>query len=136
MHDSPSELAQPFEVKDWKRGECELIPGKTAPNLQVVERDYPNVYKRFTSLGPLMDKIGNGTKGIAWPTGHEVELLKQLNGVVTAEGASKGLARIESDIDAEGTVGPVKLQEDESGDDRGQGERQVDDRIEESLAAE
>ena len=42
MHDSPSELAQPFEVKDWKRGECELIPGKTAPNMQVVERDYPN----------------------------------------------------------------------------------------------
>jgi nitrate reductase alpha subunit len=34
MHDSPSELAQPFAVKDWKRGECELIPGKTAPNLQ------------------------------------------------------------------------------------------------------
>ena len=39
MHDSPSELAQPFDVKDWKRGECELIPGKTAPNIAVVERD-------------------------------------------------------------------------------------------------
>ena len=31
MHDTPGELAQPFDVKDWKRGECELIPGKTAP---------------------------------------------------------------------------------------------------------
>jgi nitrate reductase alpha subunit len=31
MHDTPAELAQPFGVKDWKRGECDLIPGKTAP---------------------------------------------------------------------------------------------------------
>lgn len=28
QHDSPAEMAQPFDVKDWKRGECELIPGK------------------------------------------------------------------------------------------------------------
>jgi nitrate reductase alpha subunit len=34
----------------------------------VVERDYPNLYKRFTSLGPLMDKLGNGGKGIGWNT--------------------------------------------------------------------
>ena len=26
MHDTPAELAQPFDVKDWKRGECELDP--------------------------------------------------------------------------------------------------------------
>ena len=84
MHDSPSELAQPFEVKDWKRGECELIPGKTAPNLAVVERDYPNVYKRFTALGPLMDKVGNGGKGIGWNTQTEVKQLGELNGVVAA----------------------------------------------------
>jgi len=97
-------MAQPFDVKDWKRGEVEPIPGKTMPAITVVERDYPNVYKRFTSLGPLMDKVGNGVKGIAWPTGHEVELLKQLNGVVTSEGPTKGLARIESDIDAAETL--------------------------------
>ena len=29
MHDSPAELAQPFGVQDWKRGEVDLIPGKT-----------------------------------------------------------------------------------------------------------
>ena len=34
------------------------------PAVTVVERDYPNLYKRFTSLGPLMDKLGNGGKGI------------------------------------------------------------------------
>jgi nitrate reductase alpha subunit len=66
----------------------------------VVERDYPNLYKRFTALGPLMAKLGNGGKGMAWDTKHEVDFLKTLNGVVTEDGPTKGLARIESDIDA------------------------------------
>ncbi len=100
QHDSPGELAQPLGVKDWKRGEVEPIPGKTMPTVAVVERDYPNLYRRFTALGPLMTAIGNGGKGIAWNTGREVENLKALNGVVTEEGATKGLARINSDIDA------------------------------------
>ena len=100
MHDSPGELGQPLEVKDWKKGECELIPGKTAPQVTVVERDYPNVYKRFTALGPLMAKIGNGGKGIAWDTQTEVRQLGELNGLVTDEGATRGMPRIETDIDA------------------------------------
>ena len=65
MHDTPGEIAQPFDVKDWKKGEIEPIPGKTMPAVTVVERDYPNLYKRFTSLGPLMAKLGNGGKGMA-----------------------------------------------------------------------
>ena len=100
MHDSPAELAQPFEVKEWKKGECDLIPGKTAPQMTVVERDYPNVYKRFTALGPLMNKVGNGGKGIAWNTQDEVKQLAELNGEVTAEGVTCGMPKIESDIDA------------------------------------
>jgi nitrate reductase alpha subunit len=100
LHDTPSEIAQAFDVKDWKRGETEAIPGRTMPNIAVVERDYPNLYKRFTSLGPLMDKLGNGGKGITWNTSHEVELLGRLNGIVTEEGATKGRPRIDTDIDA------------------------------------
>ncbi len=100
MHDSPAELAQPFDVKDWKRGDCALIPGKTAPQIAVIERDYPNLYKRFTALGPLMGKLGNGGKGIGWPTGTEVEQLGQLNGKTLAEGATQGMPCIVSDIDA------------------------------------
>ena len=100
QHDSPGELAQPFDVKDWKRGECELIPGKTGPQMQVVERDYPNVYKRFTAVGPLLNKIGNGGKGIAWDTKLEVTQLGQLSGVVTEPGVTQGMPRINSDIDA------------------------------------
>jgi nitrate reductase alpha subunit len=100
LHDTPGELAQALDVRDWKKGECEPIPGKTMPSLVVVERDYPNTYKMFTALGPLMTKIGNGGKGIAWNTETEVKFLGELNRLVTDEGISKGLPRIESDIDA------------------------------------
>ncbi|WP_229608619.1 nitrate reductase subunit alpha [Vibrio parahaemolyticus] len=99
QHDSPAEIAQAFDVKDWKLGECELIPGKTAPHIVAVERDYPNTYARFTSLGPLLSSQGNGGKGINWNTDSEVELLKKLN-YVHHEGAAKGLAKIETAIDA------------------------------------
>ncbi len=51
QHDSAAELAQPLDVKDWKKGECDLIPCKTAPHIMVVERDYPATYERFTSIG-------------------------------------------------------------------------------------
>jgi nitrate reductase alpha subunit len=100
MHDAPGEIAQAFEPKDWKRGECAPVPGKTMPAVAVVERDYPNVYARFTALGPLMEKVGNAIKGIAWKTEHEVESLKALNGVVGEDGPTKGMARISTDIDA------------------------------------
>ena len=100
LHDTPGELAQAVDVKDWKKGECEPIPGKTLPNFVEVERDYPNTYKKFTSLGPLLSKKGNGGKGIAWNTEDEVNFLAALNRPVTEEGISKGLPRIETDIDA------------------------------------
>ncbi|SLM63403.1 MULTISPECIES: nitrate reductase subunit alpha [Dickeya] len=99
QHDSAAELAQPLGVKDWKKGECDLIPGKTAPHIMVVERDYPNLYARFTSLGPLLDKLGNGGKGISWNTQNEVDFLKRLNRVQEA-GAAAGRPRIDSAIDA------------------------------------
>jgi nitrate reductase alpha subunit len=99
LHDTPGEIAQAYDVEDWKRGEVDPIPGKTMPQISVIERDYPNLYARFTALGPLMSKLGNGGKGMAWNTEHEVEFLKALNGTV-AEGPAKGLARIDTDIDA------------------------------------
>ena len=66
----------------------------------VVERDYPNTYKKFTALGPLLNKLGNGGKGINWNTEDEVEFLGDLNHRVTEEGISQGMPRIESAIDA------------------------------------
>ena len=104
LHDTPGELGQPHDVKDWKTGACEPIPGKTMPSVSVVERDYPNVYKRFTALGPLMTRLGNGGKGIAWNTDAEVDDLRELNHAVAAEGATKGLPAIEKDIHAAETI--------------------------------
>jgi len=93
QHDTAGELAQP-DVKDWRKGENKLIPGKTGPSMKVVERDYPATFSRFTSLGPLLEKLGNGGKGINWNTNHEVEFLKKLNG------EKQGRVKIDSDIDA------------------------------------
>jgi len=100
LHDTPGEIAQALDVKEWKKGEVEPIPGKTMPQIAVIERDYPNLYKRYTTLGPLMSKIGNGGKGIAWNTEHEVEELGKLNGVVEEEGPFQGLPMINTAIDA------------------------------------
>jgi nitrate reductase alpha subunit len=99
-HDTPAELAQPYGVKAWWKGECEPVPGVTMPHINVVERDYPNTYQRFTSLGPLLEKIGNGGKGIGWDTKEEVKFLKQLNRTHVKDGVNQGMARIESAIDA------------------------------------
>lgn len=100
LHDTPGELGQPFEPRDWKRGECDLIPGKTAPSMTVVERNYADLYKKFTSVGPLLDKLGNGGKGIGWDTRHEVAELGHLTQTVTAPGVSYGRPRLETAIDA------------------------------------
>ncbi|WP_043766085.1 nitrate reductase subunit alpha [Algiphilus aromaticivorans] len=104
QHDSPGELAQGPEPKDWKRGECEPVPGKTMPNLVAVQRDYPDTYRKFTALGPLMQEIGNGGKGIAWKTEPEVEALGEINGRVREPGCSQGQPRLDSALHAAETI--------------------------------
>jgi len=104
QHDSPGELTDPYAVRDWRKGECDLIPGRTMPNLMVVNRDYKNIYKRFTTLGPLAEKLGNGGKGISWDTKEEVEFLGKLNYREREPGVGHGQPRIFTDIDACETV--------------------------------
>ncbi len=83
QHDTPGELAQPFgEVKDWKKGECEPIPGKTMPDLIPVERDFTAVGEKMKALGPLVEKAGVAWKGVAWKPEQEIEELKVSNGVI------------------------------------------------------
>jgi nitrate reductase alpha subunit len=65
MHDTPQEISQP-RVRDWYRGECEAIPGKTMPKFSVVERDWVNIYNRFISYGQGEKKDGMGEHGIEW----------------------------------------------------------------------
>ncbi|MEG2153832.1 MAG: nitrate reductase subunit alpha [Burkholderiaceae bacterium] len=99
-HDSPHELGQALGVADWKRGEVDLIPGKTAPAMTVVERDYANLHRKFTSIGPLLEKLGITSKGLHWTVTAELTELAADNGVVTEAGVSHGLPRISTDIDA------------------------------------
>jgi nitrate reductase alpha subunit len=99
QHDTPGELAQPYGVSDWKRDGIAPVPGRTMPSVTVVERDYPGLYARFTSIGPLLDRSGNGGKGIGWNTSREIEFLRALNGTVAA-GPASGQPRLETDIHA------------------------------------
>ncbi|HZT68554.1 MAG TPA: nitrate reductase subunit alpha [Terriglobia bacterium] len=61
-HDTPAEIAQP-ELKDWRNGEIEAVPGKTMPNFTVVTRDYKNLYNQFISFGPVAREKGLGAHG-------------------------------------------------------------------------
>src|SRR5699024_9695519 len=104
MHDSPGELAQPFDFGDWKKGECILEPGVTGPNIMAVERDYPATYERYTSVGPLLDgDDGASAHGLNWNMRGEVEQLAALSGT-KADGPAQGRPNIDSDIDACETI--------------------------------
>ncbi|MBX2943791.1 MAG: nitrate reductase subunit alpha [Cyclobacteriaceae bacterium] len=61
-HDTPSEISQP-KIKDWYKGECEAIPGKTMHSISVVERDYTQIYDKFISLGDRIKTSGLGAHG-------------------------------------------------------------------------
>ena len=63
-----------------------LIPGVTAPQITVVERDY-NTYQRYGS-GALMDRIGNGGRASAGTWGRWRSSATLENGRVREEGAT------------------------------------------------
>jgi nitrate reductase alpha subunit len=76
-HDTPDELAQ-SEVRDWRLGECEPVPGRTMPHLAVVERDYSKLYDKFVSLGPRVRDDGISANGVHIPVARFYdELLAQ-----------------------------------------------------------
>jgi len=77
--DMPEELAQPGgEIRDWKKGEVALIPGKTAPTVHVVTRDYTKVHDMYTTLGPrVCEPDGYGAKGIQTSLADVYEQLKE-----------------------------------------------------------
>lgn len=61
-HDTAAEISQP-QVKDWYKGECEAIPGKTMHSIAVVDRDYTKIYDKFISLGDRIKTSGLGAHG-------------------------------------------------------------------------
>lgn len=78
MHDTPAEIAQ-AQVLDWISGECEAIPGKTMPNLKVIKRDYPNLYNKFISLGPLVRENGLAVHGTHYDVDDIYDHYMELN---------------------------------------------------------
>lgn len=98
-HDTPDEMANPSgRVLDWKRGECEPIPGKTMPKLTVVERDYGAVAAKMGALGPLVDTLGLTTKGVTFEVAREVKYLGDKNGRVRG-GVGDGRPSLARDVD-------------------------------------
>ncbi|MCP4573596.1 MAG: nitrate reductase subunit alpha [bacterium] len=61
-HDSAAEISQ-ATIKDWYKGECEAVPGKTMHGLNVVERDYTKLYEKFCALGENVRTGGLGAHG-------------------------------------------------------------------------
>ena len=93
LHDTTSEMAQPYgKIKDWSKGETEAIPGVTAPEFKVVERDYHNIYKKMISIGdgPSKNSV----------TKDEFEKLKKMLPVTRNDGIAKEKPSISKDRDA------------------------------------
>ena len=96
-HDSPAEIAQP-DMKQWIKGECDAIPGKTMPAFQVVQRDYKHVYDQFVSYGPLVRENGLGAHGTKYSIQDEYDQYLRSHPTETWDGATYPSLR--DDIDA------------------------------------
>jgi nitrate reductase alpha subunit len=97
-HDTPEAMATEHGVvKDWKTGEVEPVPGRTMPVIAVAERDYTAIYEKMTSIGPLMERVGMLTKGVAYDVKREVDVLRTRNGVARG-GAGDGQPKVETDV--------------------------------------
>jgi nitrate reductase alpha subunit len=97
-HDTPEAMATEHGVvKDWKTGDVDPIPGKTMPVIAVAERDYTAIFEKMTSIGPLLERVGMLTKGVAYDVKREVDILRTRNGVVHG-GAGDGQPKVETDV--------------------------------------
>ncbi|MFB4291434.1 nitrate reductase subunit alpha [Nonomuraea sp. ATR24] len=81
LHDTPDELATPHgRVRDWRASGDVPTPGVDFPKIVEVRRDYGAIAAKMGALGPLADKLGAATKGIAFDLSQEVEELRRANG--------------------------------------------------------
>ena len=86
-HDTAAEIAQP-DMKDWKTGEVEAVPGRTMPGLKIVRRDYKNLYNEFISFGPLARSNGVGMHGTHYDIQPEYDEALRTGPLVTWEDQS------------------------------------------------
>ncbi|MFW0169665.1 nitrate reductase subunit alpha [Rothia sp. P4278] len=117
QHDTPGQIAQPGgHAPDWKNQKIQGIPGKNMPVFTVVERDYPALYDMYTSVGPLLSKLGTTTKFVTVDVNDELATLAQEHGVM-GSGKGAGLPALDTDVKLADTIlalsgtsnGPVAL---------------------------
>ena len=82
LHDTPDELAQPLGRVRGGRASASRSRADDACKLVAVERDYGAVYEKWAALGPLVERLGVGVKGVAWTPEPEVADLRERNGAV------------------------------------------------------
>jgi len=71
-HDSADEISQKH-VKDWYKGECEAVPGKTMHKMSVVRRDYTKLYDKYISLGENVRSKGMSAHGVGYNCAPEYD---------------------------------------------------------------
>jgi nitrate reductase alpha subunit len=100
--DSPDEYAQPWgSIKDWKYGDCEMIPGKTMPKIDVVTREYARTHEKYTSFGTNVNK-NYGVKGITFDISDiHADLIEDHR---VGPHAVNGLPTLEKDIHVAETI--------------------------------
>jgi nitrate reductase / nitrite oxidoreductase, alpha subunit len=102
-HDSKGEIAQP-EIKDWFKGECEAIPGKTMHNIGVIERDYTKLYEKYITLGDGIRKNGLGAHGNHYMCEDAYDEMLDSNHFPVREFEGKKYPSIEKDLSAANAV--------------------------------
>lgn len=139
-HDSADEITQPY-VKDWYKGECEAIPGKTMHKIAIVERDYTQLYKKYITLGENIKTNGLGAHGNSYKCEDQYDEMinsyhfpvEKLNGktlpsIKEDEWASNAVLHLSSLTNGELTVKAYKNAEIRTGlvlADLGEGSRDI-----------
>ncbi len=99
-HDTADELANPHgTVRDWRDPGVDPEPGINFPKFVVVDRDYAAVADKLAALGPLIDSLGGGVKGVQFDMTKPVAYLAAKNGVVRG-GAGDGRPALARDTQA------------------------------------
>lgn len=102
-HDTADEISQP-EVKDWYKGECEAIPGKTMHKIAVVDRDYTQIYNKFIALGEGIRNNGLGAHGNHYMCEDEYDELIESNHFPVEKLNGKTLPSLKEDKSAANIV--------------------------------
>ena len=96
-HDSPDAMTMvggTVPEQTW-------TPGRTMPKLVPIERDYTQIGYKFDRMGPLLDKAGLASKGVAYNVQAEYAQLGDLNGRAPMDGnAGEGMPLCDTAIKA------------------------------------